>query len=60
MAIPAWAFFPAAGKLIAASLRHPNTEKAVVVEPENRSVKVLTGAAAAEVSVSSDPAPHTG
>lgn len=38
--LPGWAILPAAVKLLASSLRHPNTGKAIYVDFDSRKVTV--------------------
>jgi hypothetical protein len=40
--VPTWAILPAAGKLLVQSIRHPNTGKAVVVDPGEHKVAVVS------------------
>jgi hypothetical protein len=43
--VPAWALGPAALKLIVESFRHPNTDKLLVVNKEQREVDVVPASA---------------
>jgi hypothetical protein len=57
--IPSWAIIPAAAKLIVGSIRHPNTDKAIVIDSASHHVSVVPRNEAPTVAtVTSIDSPH--
>jgi hypothetical protein len=57
MKVPGWAILPTAGKLVSSSFRHPNKEKAIVIEPDAHRVSVsVDSRSSKKQAVGSEPA----
>jgi hypothetical protein len=60
MKVPSWAILPAAGKLVSSSFRHPNKQKAIIVEPDAHrvSLSVDESSGKKEQAPTAEPATH--